>query len=71
MSRHKVPLNDSVEIIWNEDGRYGTGYTLGETIFNGEQAKNTILDAVAGTGIAAVVVSWSSPNHFPWLSLTR
>ena len=62
MSRHKLPFNDSVEIIWNEDGRYGTGYHTGrDDTFTAEQAKNTALDAVALTGAAAVALVFFGP----------
>ena len=62
MSRVKVPFNDRVEIIWNEDGRYGTGYHSGkDDTFTAEQAKNTALNAVACTGIAAVAFVFFAP----------
>ena len=56
MSRFNLPFNDRVEIIWNEDGQYGTGYHDGidDTIDGKELAGNVaVVGACAAGGVVA------------------
>ena len=60
MSRFKLPFNDSVEIIWNEDGRYGAAYDDdSEDTFDGKDALEKVAVGtlcVAGTAVAATTI---------------
>ena len=68
MSRFKLPFNDRVEVIWNEDGRYGAAYpktdpdiSPREDTFDGEQAQNLALNIAAGTTCAVVAGVFFGP----------